>query len=573
MKLKPPLPLHLEANRSLPSETWRHALRVAALLLSVCILGAFGTSGSLTSYFFIHQDFAVGIATVLFFALLTLLPAANKIADQRIINPQILVAAGSVLLLIGGYFGHYLILHGYNFSRDEQMATQDAAILASGHFAIQVPNVWSTMVDALNRTFGNVVFRPDLTVSGYRPVNAMLHAAMLRFGAITFTAPLLSAIALIATWRVAQRIWPNDRNLHVIAIILYLCSVQVWATSMTTYAMSALLAFNMVWLSLFLRGGKLGYGLAAFVGFAAVGIHQIPYHLLFVAPFLVLATIQKRWKVAIGFGALYLAAIIFWLNYEYLASFLIEGNALKPVVPHVRGILGPVMNPGAFAYTSANILRFFAWQHLLLLPLVIVAALAAARDRHWLMLAMLVACILPPLAKFPLVAYQGHGWGYRYEHGMIGLLCLLGAVGWTELQKELRIGSRHFGIATIATLCLSAPWLLWQASLFSGVYADVDARIAASKADIVILDSVAPFSNDIIINRADLTNRPIRLLAAGVDRRDVGQICRNGTVTLMPASTLNVIDATLGSQSSGTSHFNRLAAELQKECPARVIPF
>jgi hypothetical protein len=37
---------------------------------------------------------------------------------------------------------------------------------------------------------------------------------------------------------------------------------------------------------------------------------------------------------------------------------------------------------------------------------------------------------------FILLPYQGHGWGYRYLHGLIGSLSLLAGYGWIALSER-----------------------------------------------------------------------------------------------------------------------------------------
>src|SRR3546814_21084376 len=53
-----------------------------------------------------------------------------------------------------------------------------------------------------------------------------------------------------------------------------------------------------------------------------------------------------------------------------------------------------------------------------------------ARDAS-ILLPLTITCILGLL----LLVYQGHGWGYRYLHGLIGAFCLLGGFGWMRLSR------------------------------------------------------------------------------------------------------------------------------------------
>ena len=76
-----------------------------------------------------------------------------------------------------------------------------------------------------------------------------------------------------------------------------------------------------------------------------------------------------------------------------------------------------------------NSLRFIVWQNPLLPPLAALSWRALAQDRRYarellagVLLTFALMCLLMP--------YQGHGWGYRYLHGLIGNLALLAGFGW-----------------------------------------------------------------------------------------------------------------------------------------------
>src|ERR1700733_5369488 len=77
--------------------------------------------------------------------------------------------------------------------------------------------------------------------------------------------------------------------------------------------------------------------------------------------------------------------------------------------------------------TGANLLRFFAWQHLLLLPLLAAGIALAWRQR--LAGALAVSLLLPVCVMALIMPWQGHGFGYRYVHGVIGVAILLAVYG------------------------------------------------------------------------------------------------------------------------------------------------
>ena len=86
--------------------------------------------------------------------------------------------------------------------------------------------------------------------------------------------------------------------------------------------MPAHLAFNLAWLWLFLRGGKAGHAGAIAVGFLATGIHQLIFHPMFVAPFVLQLWLRRRWGLGALYTLAYAAICLFWIEYWPLASWV-----------------------------------------------------------------------------------------------------------------------------------------------------------------------------------------------------------------------------------------------------------
>jgi hypothetical protein len=141
-------------------------------------------------------------------------------------------------------------------------------------------------------------------VSAYLPVNAAFHAAGALVGAADLVAPLLVAIGAVALWRIAVRLWPEERQVQLVVLLLYAGSSQVLIAGMTRYAMSAHLALNLVWLRcICAAGGRHGGALA--VGFLASGLHQLLFHPLFAVPFVLLLGQRRRWRAFAGYAVGY----------------------------------------------------------------------------------------------------------------------------------------------------------------------------------------------------------------------------------------------------------------------------
>ena len=450
-------------------------------------------------------------------------------------------ALGSAALafIVFGVIGHYVIMHGYALSRDEQMVVFDAKIFADRRLIADIPAQWQAYVEALGRLFILVSSDQSSWVSGYLPVNGMLHAMLDRVGAAALVAPLLAVVGLFATWSVARKLWPESQEPAAVAVLIYVTSVQVWATSMTAYAMTAHLALNMVWLALFLRNDWVGHAGAIVVGFVATGLHQLVFHPLFALPFVLLLAARRQWRPLLVYGLAYLAIGLFWAMFTKFTIYAQAAEAVHEFGGVYRYIERAQRLVDAFTIASipmmaANAVRFFAWQNLLLLPLLIAAFLAVRRSKDLLLYAMFGALALTSVAMMILTAYQGHGWGYRYLHGLIGLTCILAAAGWNWLRSQDRAPEKALIIATIATVCLSGPYLLWRAHLFATPYVTADRFINDLDVDIALVDHRASrFAIDLVLNHPDLSNRPIRMVQAKLDQSQLAELCRTHSIALV----------------------------------------
>ena len=139
--------------------------------------------------------------------------------------------------------------------------------------------------------------------------------------------------------------------------------------------------------------------------------------------------------------------------------------------------------------TAANLLRFVMWQHLLLLPFLVVGLWAVRRDRLGAMLALSLA--LPIFVIAIILPYQGIGFGYRYLHGVLGNTVLLAVYGWREMKMwhaELRPMLLK---ATAASALLLLPLQAWMAHARYAPSARASAQIERSGADYVLIEAMA----------------------------------------------------------------------------------
>jgi len=299
---------------------------LTAVFLLVCALTR--DSDLLTNRFMNREDLPVLAGILVFGFLVRFMPGVDWLAgwlSRRLSGLRVLRQPLSpawrwrtVLILalgagLAGWLGLRFVYLGYPLSMDEFMATFDAAIFRHGELMATIPAQWRVYVDALQPLFVQHLGGGAFWVSGYLPVSAALRALGGLAGGASLVNPILTAISVVAVFGVGRRMWPQRPGLALAAALLLATSSQVLVGGMGAYAMPAHLAFNLVWLWLFLRGGWLGHAGALAVGFLACGLHQLPFHPLFVAPFVAQLWLERRWRAAALYTVAYAAICLFWV--------------------------------------------------------------------------------------------------------------------------------------------------------------------------------------------------------------------------------------------------------------------
>ena len=474
-------------------------------------------------------------------------PALRAIAHPA--RPWRAVALLAAACGLIGWIGTWLVYDGYALSMDEFMANFDATILAHGQLMARVAPAWRADLPALGPQF---LFHPGggaYWMSSYLPVNAALRALGAIVGARSLVSPLLAAISVIAVFGVGRRLWPDRPQIAWFAAIMLATSSQVLVTAMTPYAMTAHLAFNLVWLWLFLGKQWWCHAGAIVVGFLACGIHQLIFHPLFVAPFILQLWLDRRWRLAAIYTLAYAGICLFWVDYANLALKTVE--AVAAVAPihggRPQGGAAWVLNTlrdllAAFSWTDVgliakNLIRYATWQNLLTAPLLVLGSVAAVRAKG-APRALVLGLVLTLAAVLALLAYQGHGWGYRYVHGLLGSGCLLAAWTWAKIDDGVdeagKARSRAVFLAvTAASMLVLFPIRAWQAHTFVDPYARADAEIRAVGTDAVIVDDAGTwFGADLVRNDPYLTNRPLVFDRAFLNDAQLRALCARHTVTM-----------------------------------------
>jgi hypothetical protein len=190
-------------------------------------------------------------------------------------------------------------------------------------------------------------------------------------------------------------------------------------------------------------------------------------------------------------------------------------------------------DPRAVALMVYNLLRAIAWNAAFVLPFILLAV-PAIRRREGIALPLAGGVILMIVAMTFLLPYQGHGWGYRYVHPVLGNCLLLAAYGYRELARVDR--ERAGGVATmlaVGTLPIMI-WLLVTTHNFVAPYARLTAFIGSRDSEFAIVDSERPgYAVDQVRNRPDLANRPLVFSSEDLTQAQLNELCERGTIMLI----------------------------------------
>ncbi|HEX4710697.1 hypothetical protein, partial [Phenylobacterium sp.] len=528
-----------------PAETAFIAPALVAWRRTLMVLVVIGLVDSLlhlhrgiADYFFSRQDLPVALAMLLLMSGLYLVRPPRALPSLAGWNWRAAALMGAAAVAVG-WIGAHAVYDGYALSMDEFMAVFDTQIFKAGRLAAEVPQAWRHFVPALEPRFGLAVPGNAYWVSSYLPVNAAFRALAARVGADYLINPLWAGVSVLAVYGIARRLWPERPTAALVAAALLATSPQVLIAAMTPYAMPAHLALNLVWLWLVLRGGRLGHGAAAGVAFLATGLHQLVFHPLFAGPFVLELWLARRWKPALFHTCAYAVIGAFWAAYPALVLHTLGAGAASAAAAGSTGLLPRLVSavtgnePMAVVLMAKNLVRFVTWQSLLAVPLALVVARTALRTPGPLR-ALVVGLAATTLAVMVLMAFQGHGWGYRYLHGLIGSVCLLAAFGWMRLTEgaqgqPARAQSAVFATALAASLLILLPWRAWQVHSFVHPYATAERAVQAMDADIVLIDD-APvvYGVDLVRNDPLWTHRPIVLALSALTPADLAEVCRRG---------------------------------------------
>jgi hypothetical protein len=455
--------------------------------------------------------------------------------------PLLLLALAVIVALAGTY----LVFGGAGVSYDEVQADFDARVLGAGRLTFPVAEEWRPYVKALSPSFLLPIPGAEAWVSAYWPGNAALRALFGATVGMAWCSPMLLGVALASTYAVARTLWPERRDAALVAVLLLGASSQVLVTAMTPYAMTAHLAVNMLWLWLFLQDRTPAHAGAMAVGVLGVGLHQVVFHPLFVAPFIVMLLCQRRFRVAAFYCAGYGVAVCAWTLYPVWLAWLhtpgVEfGDPVRAFFVDrwtAGAAKGQFGHDVALGLATVNLTRLIAWLNPALV-LLFILGVPVALAKGALPRAILASVLLTTVATALILPYQGHGWGWRYGHGVLGSMALVGTWAWLKLADgpERAAWSSIVAGATLGGLLLLFPLNAVHAARFAAPIKAAMALIQGAGTDLVVIDSDAiSFGDDLARNLPDLRNTPKVLSLDKIPPAALAELCRRGSVAIFGA--------------------------------------
>jgi hypothetical protein len=261
---------------------------------------------------------------------------------------------------------------------------------------------------------------------------------------------------------------------------------------------------------------------------------------LFVLPFIAELLIARRWRRAAFFILAYLLIGLFWASYWQIALSVsgiavLQAAADTPLLLQRMLLIFSTNDITAVPLMMLNLLRFAAWQHILLVPL-LVLAWPSVRRGEGIARPLAAGMLLMIGIVLILLPWQGVGWGYRYLHGLLGNACLLGCYGWMRGARAVDPERRRALIAATSafTLFVILPFLLFQTDRFVRPHREASAFLENSGADIIIVDpSYLLMGHEFARNLPDLSNRPLLIDLSVLKPEQVEAMCKRRRFALL----------------------------------------
>ena len=273
----------------------------------------------------------------------------------------------------------------------------------------------------------------------YSPGYALVMAPFARFGLEWLCNPVLTALSLVALFRLTRRLTHSDEG-GAWALLFALAAPQIALGAATYFAMPAHLLFNLLFCSLLVRGTKrAAFGAGLIGGFALVLHNPVP-HFSFALPWLVWMAFKRRSHLAplfLGYALLFLPLFLGWNAYlkTFDAGLYVKAASKVVSLPNLLLLLARaagLCKLVIWATPGAAGLALLGWAMARRERLLTRASApetegnAPGFERDYLWLFGVSALVNFALYLF-VIFDQGHGWGFRYMHQSWMVLSILPA--------------------------------------------------------------------------------------------------------------------------------------------------
>jgi hypothetical protein len=471
---------------------------------------------------------------------------AKAVAQRSNLFAIVWLTAGiATAVLILTSIGTYFICQDFPLPMDEYFARLQVQFFRDRQLVGHIAPEWQPYADAMTAPLLGHDPVGHTWIIGYHPVYSFMRLAFGWIGLESLTNAFLSAACIALVAAAARRLWPNNKESPVVAIVLLATSAQFLVYGMTSYTMQAHLCLNLAWLVLFLSPSAAQRAFAPWVGIAALCLHQPNVHAIFVAPFLVRLLWERRWRRAAYFAAVYLVGIVIWLLWLKLRAPI--------VTPGGHDAAGPLLSAFAKQFTLPGRLQgiqllvnfdfLIGWNSIFL---VILGGFALLRFRHLdrpqrdLAWGLILAVAF--YSCFSLG--QGHGWGYRYLHPYLGNLVLLAVTG-SRMMANASPDSyprvrRLLVASTLLAIIVQIPFRLWEVREFTIPFAAASRYLHSLPYDVVVISENGTwYARDLVRNSPDAGSRPKIMSAEKLTKENARLLLRDYRVRFVDHAELS----------------------------------
>lgn len=457
----------------------------------------------------------IGAPLLIALTLLLLLDAGGRTSKSRVDQPALDLPWAQVALLFvfvvlsGIVLGHVTGAQS-SVSMDEFGAVYQATLFKHGSVWADVPKSLVEIRNAARPIFIAEIEGTTHWLSMYLPGYAVILAAWMHLGDWIPLNSFLNGCSAFVTAALGRKFWPKCSARQSAAAFSLAFGSQFLLAGGTDYSMPAHLLANLIWIYLHFFG-KNWWWMAGPIGGLASLLHQPVPHPLFVLPFLVRTFREGPQARVVWYALWYAAAAVAFFKWATLTRAS-SGLIAFPTLANV-------------AVGAMHVMLAAGWS-MPLAPVALFVCLRRLRNAWERDLALGILLTLLFYLAFRLVT-QGHGFGWRYGHPVLGSIALLVGSAWPSTMRQFGLdSSRVLYRACAAVLLVQLPWLAYTARQINLPFRNAHFALSSSSADIVVIpaDSIW-YGRDLVRNPPDF--RPPVLLDR-LAAPDSAKLARNG---------------------------------------------